>query len=96
MKKTFKLVDPKHKYARMIEMTKHEIRKYLKRNRRKSLPEGYDYWDFDCKYGDTEAEAKCIHLSEIDACIKGAEERELSSFYIEILGRPAKRQSKNL
>lgn len=85
MKKTFNLTHPKIKYPRMIEATKHEIRKYIKRERRKELPEDVDFWDFDCKFGDTEAEAKVIHLAEIDACINDAEQRGLMSFYIEIM-----------
>ena len=51
MQKTFQLIHPKIKYPRMIEAVKHEVRKYLKRNRRKELPEGVDFWDFNCKYG---------------------------------------------
>ena len=94
MKKTFQLIHPKIKYPRMIEAVKAEVRKYLKRNRRKTLPEGFDYWDFDCKYGDTEDEAKEIHLSEIDKHIDQAEKNELESFYIEIIGRAAKRLKK--
>ncbi len=94
MKKTFQLIHPKIKYPRMIEAVKAEVRKYLKRNRRKTLPEGFDYWDFDCKYGYTEAEAKKIHLSEIDKHIEQAEKSELESFYIEIIGRAAKRLKK--
>ncbi|WP_372807921.1 DUF6172 family protein [Pontiella sp.] len=85
MKKTFQLIHPKIKYPRMVEATKNELRKYIKRERRKELPEGADFWDFDCKFGDTEADAKTIHLAEIDACINEAESRELTSFYIEII-----------
>ena len=50
MKKTFKIAHPKIKVARMFEAIKYEVKKYLKRERRKSLPEGVDYWDFDCRY----------------------------------------------
>ena len=78
----------------MIEAVKHEVRKYLKRTRRKALPEGADYWDFDCKYGDTEAEASVIHLSEIDKHINEAAERELESFYIEVIPKTSTRQKK--
>ncbi len=85
MKKTFNLTHPKIKYPRMIEAVKHEVRKYIKRERRVELPEGADFWDFDCRFGDTEAEAKVVHLSEIDKCIADAEQRELTSFYVEIL-----------
>ena len=87
MKKTFELTHPKKTYPRLVEGVKSDVRKYIKRERRKELPEGVDYWDFDCKFGDTEAEAKGIHLSEIDKCINDAEARGLTSFYIEILAK---------
>ena len=85
MKKTFKLTHTKIKYERLIEKTKSDIRKYIKRERRKELPDKVDYWDFDCKYGDTEAEAKTIHMAEITKCIDQAATNKLESFYIEIL-----------
>ncbi len=94
MKKTFELTHPKIKYARLIEGVKHDIRKYLKRERRKDLPEGADFWDFDCKFGDTEAEARTIHLAELDECINDAEKRELKAFYVEILAKPGIRRKK--
>ena len=61
MKKTFNLTHPKIKYPRMVDAAKNEVRKYIKRERRKELPEGVDFWDFDCRFGDAEAEAKVIH-----------------------------------
>ncbi|VGO14409.1 hypothetical protein PDESU_02970 [Pontiella desulfatans] len=85
MKKTFNLTHPKIKYPRMVEATKSELRRYIKRERRKALPEGVDFWDFDCKFGDTEATAEAIHLSEIDGRINDAEQRGLTAFYIEVL-----------
>ena len=47
MKKTFELTHPKIKVERMVEAVKHEVKKYLKRERNKTLPEDADYWDFD-------------------------------------------------
>ena len=94
MKKTFQLIHPKIKYPRMVEAVKHDVRKYLKRERRKELPEGIDFWDFDCRFGDAEAEAKKIHLSEMDTCIADAEMRQLLSFYVEILVKPGVRTRK--
>lgn len=85
MKKTIQLTHEKIKYPRMIDAAINEVRKYIKRERRKELPEGVDFWDFDCKFGDTEAGAEVIHLSEIDACINEIGKRELTSFYIEVL-----------
>ena len=94
MKKTFDLNHEKIKYPRRVDAVKNEIRKYIKRERRRELPEGVDFWDFDCRFGDTEADAKEIHFSEIDACINDIEKRELKSFYAEILARPAARTKK--
>jgi hypothetical protein len=91
MKKTFNLINPRIKYPRMVEAAKNEIRKYIRRERRKELPEGVDFWDFACKYGDTETEAKKVHLAEIDKCIDDAEKRTLKAFYVELLAKPGKR-----
>jgi hypothetical protein len=94
MKKTFQLVHPKKKYDRMVEAVRKDIRKYLRRERDKALPEGVDFWDFDCKFGDTEAEAREVHVAEITQCITQASEKKLQSFYVEILVKPGRRQRK--
>ncbi len=92
MKKTFVLNHPKIIPARQVESIKHEIKKYIKRERNKTLPEGVDYWDFDCKYGATEQEAQIIHLSEINKYIDSGELEQGCSFYIEILVKNGIRQ----
>ncbi len=78
----------------MFEATKHEIRKYLKRERNKSKPEGVDFWDFDCKFGNTEETAYSVHLGEINTKIDEAEKQELTSFYVEIIAKPGKSTKK--
>ncbi len=60
MKKTFQLTHKKIKPARLIEAVRRDVKKYLKREKRKSLPNGVDYWDFDCKFGATEDKAEII------------------------------------
>lgn len=94
MKKTFKISHPKIKTARLFESVKHEVKKYVRRERNKSLPEDADFWDFDCKYGITEEAAETIHLSQLNKAIDGAEKAGLTSFYIEILAKPANRAAK--
>lgn len=94
MKKTLLLIHPKIKRPRLIEAAKHEVKKYLKRERNKQLPEGVDYWDFDCKYGITESQAEVIHLSEINKYIDQAGQQDLKSFYLEILAKPGIRGKK--
>ena len=88
MKKTFQLTHEKIKPARLIEAVRRDVKKYLKREKRKSLPNGVDYWDFDCKFGATEDKAEIILASEISKCISEAEVENLESFYIEILAKP--------
>jgi hypothetical protein len=92
MKKTFVLNHPKINPARQVESIKHEIKKYIKRERKKTLPRDVDYWDFDCKYGATEQEAQIIHLSEINKYIDSAELEQGCSFYIEIMVKDGIRQ----
>ena len=94
MKKTFKISHPKIKKDRLVEAVRHDVKKYIKRERNKKLPEGVDFWDFDCKFGNTEEEAKEIHLSEMNKYIDHAEEQQLDSFYLEILAKPGHRMKK--
>jgi hypothetical protein len=94
MKKTFNLTHPKIKFARLVEAARRDVKKYIKRERKKKLPEGVDFWDFDCKFGDNAEEAEVIHLSEITKFIDKIEERQLESFYLEILVKPGSRTKK--
>lgn len=93
MKKTYSLIHPKIKVPRLIDSIKYDVRKYLKRERRKELPEGVDYWDFDCKFGHTEDVAKVVHVAEISKSIDSALDQELDSFYVEILAKPGHRNA---
>jgi hypothetical protein len=94
MKKTYSLTHPKLNLARIIEAAKHDAKKYMKREQRKTLPKGDDFWDFDCKYGATEAEAEVIHVSEINRYMDEAEKAQLPSFYLEIVAVSKHRTAK--
>jgi len=91
MKKTFHLTHKKIKPARLIDTVRRDVKKYIKRERNKELPEGVDFWDFDCKFGPTAEQATAIHLTEIGNHIDAAEAEQLTSFYIEIIAKPAHR-----
>jgi len=95
MKKTFSLTHEKIKPARLIDSIKHDVKKYLKRERNKKLAEDVDFWDFDCKYGHTEATAETIHVSALNKSIDDAVQHELTSFYLEILVKPGVRAVKS-
>lgn len=91
MKKTFKLTHEKIKLPRLVEAIKHEVNKYLKRERRRALPEDADYWDFDCRFGKDQETSEVIHMSEINQSISRAESEQLESFYLEIMVKPCSR-----
>ena len=65
MKKTFCLAHPKIKPDRLLESVRRDVKKYVKRERKKALPPGADFWDFDCKFGHTEDSAEVVHLSDL-------------------------------
>lgn len=94
MKKTFSLTHPKIKADRLIESARADIKKYLKRERAKELPEDVDFWDFNCKFGPTPSEAKKVHVAEIGNCIDAVKLGGLTSFYVEILAKPGRRTQK--
>ena len=94
MKKTFNLAPEGKNRDRVLDAVKHEIRKYIKRERRRELPEGVDYWDFDCKFGATPEAAEVVHLSAITGLIDGVAKDEGPQFYVEILAKHGHRKAR--
>lgn len=94
MKKTFSTQAPNKQPARQIDAIKHEIKKYVARERRRDLPEGMDFWDFNCKVGETAETASEVHLAEISKEIDRITSAGHETFYIEILAKAKKRLSK--
>ena len=91
MKKSFPLTHPKIKPARLVDAIRAEVNKYLKRERKKKLPEGVDYWDFDCKIGASADSANVVHVSALSKSIGLALEAGYDAVYVELLSKPAKR-----
>ena len=85
MKKTFKLHIEGKNPDRLLEAIKHEVRKYVKRERGKTLPKGVDFWAFDCKFGATEATAEVVRLAELTKKMDEVASAGGDSFYVEIL-----------
>ena len=94
MKKTFPLKAEGKNPERMLEATKHEIRKYIKRERRRDLPEGVDFWDFDCKFGLSTETAETVHLSAVIPSIDAAAKEQAVQVYVEIITTHGKRTPK--
>lgn len=91
MKKTFKLHIEGKNSDRLLDAIKHEVRKYVKREKRKTLPQGANYWAFDCKFGVTAEVAESLHLGEITKQMDVVSKAGGDSFYVEVIARPAVR-----
>jgi hypothetical protein len=94
MKKTFQLTVEGKNRDRVVEAVKNEIRKYLKRERRRDVPAGADYWDFDCKFGLAQESAEVVHLGNLIGLIDGVAKEGGDKFYVEILAKPGHRKAK--
>lgn len=95
MKKTFPFEVPPHKPPRVVESIKNDIRRYLKRERRKKLPDDVDFWDFDCRTGADSGSASTVHVAELTAAIDKASAEGWPAIYIEILAKPGHRTRKS-
>ncbi len=84
MKKTYPLTAEGKNSDRILEATKHDIRKYVKRCRRAALPQGADYWDFDCKIGANKDNAASAHLSELISLLDTAAKEGHTEIFVEI------------
>ncbi len=91
MRKTYPLhIEGRHP-DRVLDAVKHDIRKYLKRERRRDLPAGADYWDFDCRFGLSADAAQSTHLGNLITQVDAAAKEGAAAVYVEILARPALR-----
>jgi len=94
MKKTFALNSPGKDRRRVIETVKNDVRRYLKRERRKPLPEGVDFHDFDCKVGADKLACETKHPAEVIPAIDLIAAGEAAEVYVEILAKPGYRTKK--
>lgn len=94
MKKTFPLRVSGHDDQRVLEGVKGDVRKYFKREKRKALPAGVDFWDFACKVGADQAEPEAKHYKEVVPAIDIAAKNGAATVYVEILAIPGHRAKK--
>ena len=87
MKRTFTLEHPKIKLPRVVDSVKHDIRKLIKKERKKPLPPGAIYWGFDCKFGQSEETAVEVHLSSLTKNIDELVEKKIMTIYVEITAK---------
>ena len=88
MKKIFKLTDPKKHEDRVLEAVKNDIRKYVKREKKKDLPDKATmYWDFDCKVGATADDAKEVVYEELIKALDAVKATGVSEVYVEVMAK---------
>jgi len=86
MKKIYKLTDPKKHEDRVLEAVKNDIRKYVKREKKKDLTDKkLMYWDFDCKVGASADDAKVVAYEELVKALDAFKATGVSEVYVEIL-----------
>ena len=85
MRKTYLLTIEGKNRDRLLDAAKHDIRKYVKRERSRPLPSGVDFFDFECKLGASEGAAATLHfatlMGSIDALVKDGADQ----FYVEVV-----------
>ena len=94
MKNIFPLTHPKIQPARLVDSIRAEMNKYIKRERNKKLPDGVDFWDFDCKVGGKMETAADTHVSALSKAIGDILDAGNESVYLEIKSKPVKRTKK--
>jgi hypothetical protein len=94
LKKLFQLTVEGRNRDRLLDASKHEVRKYVARQRRAALPEGVDYWDFACRFGSTEADATDVHFATMIGHMDEAGKAGADGFFVSIVGRAGVRTTK--
>ncbi|MCT7510684.1 DUF6172 family protein [Aliarcobacter cryaerophilus] len=94
MKKLFLIDIPNKTRERQIDSIKNDIRKYIKREKSKKLPVGFNSWFFDCKFGQTKEDAKVINFADVIKSVDLAQSENYPSFYIEIIAKAIFREKK--
>ncbi|NML86333.1 DUF6172 family protein [Polaromonas sp.] len=94
MRKTYQLNIEGKNRDRLLDASKHDIRKYVKRERSRPLPKGVDYWDFECRFGSNEASAAPVHFATLMGLIDTVAKEGDEQFYVEVVTRHGQRTEK--
>jgi hypothetical protein len=88
MKKIFKIQQEKLKPERAVDAIKHELRKYVKREKKKDLPNSKTmYWDFECKFGKSAEFAKDCNFDYIFTELTGVVNAGWEECYVEVIAK---------
>ncbi len=95
MKKVFKLTDEKKHEDRVLEAIKNDIRKYVKREKKKDLTDKKTmYWDFDCKVGTTADIAQDIPYEELIKALDKIKAMGVVEVYVEVVAKEVEKPVK--
>ena len=94
MKKTYALKVEGKNRDRLLDAAKHDIRKYVKRERARALPAGVDFWDFDCKLGADQASAAPLHFASLIASVDALAKEGADTFYVEVVTKHGHRTAR--
>ena len=94
MKKTYVLKVEGKNPSRLLDASKHDMRKYVKRERAKPLPDGVDFLDFDCHVGVSQEQAAAVHFGEIMGAVDALVKNGAHQFYVEITGKHGHRMAR--
>ena len=92
MKKVFPLQAPGKDDARVRDKIRHEVNKYVRRERQKELPEGFGVWEFNCKVGATQENAEIRAIKEVGGAIDTVAQAGATEVYLEIVAAPGHRK----
>ena len=91
MKKTFPLQAQGKDDARVRDKIRHEVNKYVRRERQKALPEGFSWWAFACRVGPDAAQAAAKSLDAVGGAIDAVAQTGATTVYVEIIASPSHR-----
>ena len=94
MKKTYALNIEGKNRDRLLDAAKHDIRKYVKRERARALPPGVDFWDFDCKLGADQASAATLHFANVITSVDSLAKEGADSIYVEVVTKHGHRTAR--
>lgn len=93
MKKSFPLQHPAKADARVRDAIRHEVNKYVGRERRKPLPPETNLRVFSCRVGADEASAAPQELTAVSSAIDAVAASGAKSVFIEIVPQAVLRSS---
>ena len=85
MKKIFKLQETEQNPDRILEKIKHQLRRYLRREKKKDIKALNSFLEFECRFGQDEKSSKKVSFNDIIQLLDKTREDDWKECYIEIV-----------